>query len=97
MIDFQGRLRQTGVRKSGKDQVKSSQMVTLDDLFNKINEGKLKDLNIVIKADVQGSAEAMKQVAAKAYKPTKSESISNSPALEPFQKPTLILPRFQTP
>jgi len=43
------------------DQVKSSQMVTLDDLFNKINEGKLKDLNIVLKADVQGSAEAMKQ------------------------------------
>ena len=44
-----------------EDQVKSSQMVTLDDLFNKINEGKLKDLNIVLKADVQGSAEAMKQ------------------------------------
>lgn len=43
------------------DQVKSSQMVTLDDLFNKINEGKLEDLNIVLKADVQGSAEAMRQ------------------------------------
>ena len=50
--------RRTQIR---EDQVKSSQMVTLDDLFNKINEGKLKDLNIVIKADVQGSAEAMKQ------------------------------------
>ena len=50
--------RKTQIR---EDQVKSSQMVTLDDLFNKINEGKLKDLNIIIKADVQGSAEAMKQ------------------------------------
>ena len=50
--------RRTQIR---EDQVKSSQMVTLDDLFNKINEGKLKDLNIVLKADVQGSAEAMKQ------------------------------------
>lgn len=44
-----------------EDQIKSSQMVTLDDLFNKINEGKLQDLNIVLKADVQGSVEAMKQ------------------------------------
>jgi translation initiation factor IF-2 len=44
-----------------EEQVKSSQMVTLDDLFNKINEGKLQDLNIVLKADVQGSVEAMKQ------------------------------------
>jgi translation initiation factor IF-2 len=50
--------RRTQIR---EDQVKSSQMVTLDDLFNKINEGKLKDLNIVLKADVQGSAEAVKQ------------------------------------
>ena len=50
--------RRTQIR---EDQVKSSQMVTLDDLFNKINEGKLKDLNIILKADVQGSAEAMKQ------------------------------------
>ncbi len=48
-------------RQIREDQVKSSQMVTLDDLFNKINEGKLKDLNIIVKADVQGSAEAMKQ------------------------------------
>ncbi len=48
-------------RQIREDQVKSSQMVTLDDLFNKISEGKLKDLNIIVKADVQGSAEAMKQ------------------------------------
>ncbi|WP_294157648.1 translation initiation factor IF-2 [uncultured Selenomonas sp.] len=33
--------------------------VSLDDLFNQIQEGEIKDLNIVIKADVQGSVEAL--------------------------------------
>lgn len=33
--------------------------VSLDDLFNQIKEGHLKDLNIVVKADVQGSVEAL--------------------------------------
>ena len=33
--------------------------VTLDDLFERIQEGELKDLNLVIKADVQGSIEAL--------------------------------------
>lgn len=37
------------------------QKVTLDDLFAQIQEGKLKDLNIVIKADMQGSIEALRQ------------------------------------
>ena len=35
--------------------------MSLDDLFNQIKEGNLKELNIVVKADVQGSVEAMKQ------------------------------------
>lgn len=35
--------------------------VTLDDFMNKVNEGKLKNLNIIIKADVQGSVEALRQ------------------------------------
>ncbi|MEF9426858.1 MAG: translation initiation factor IF-2, partial [Candidatus Mariimomonas ferrooxydans] len=34
--------------------------LTLDDLYDKIKEGKIKELNIIIKADVQGSAEAVK-------------------------------------
>ncbi len=34
--------------------------VTLDDLFSRIQEGELKDFNIIVKADVQGSAEAVK-------------------------------------
>ena len=37
-----------------------SQKVTLDDLFSQIQQGELKDLNIIVKADVQGSAEAIK-------------------------------------
>ena len=35
--------------------------VSLDNLFDSINEGKLKNLNIIVKADVQGSVEAVKQ------------------------------------
>ncbi|MBQ8975647.1 MAG: translation initiation factor IF-2, partial [Oscillospiraceae bacterium] len=35
--------------------------VSLEDLFSRIKEGELKDLNIIVKADVQGSAEAIKQ------------------------------------
>ena len=35
--------------------------MSLDDLFNQIQEGNLKELNLIIKADVQGSVEAVKQ------------------------------------
>ena len=35
--------------------------MSLDDLFTQIQEGNLKELNIVVKADVQGSVEALKQ------------------------------------
>jgi translation initiation factor IF-2 len=35
--------------------------VSLDDLFKQIEKGQIKDLNIIIKADVQGSAEALRQ------------------------------------
>ncbi|MCX8006749.1 MAG: translation initiation factor IF-2 [Coriobacteriia bacterium] len=34
--------------------------VSLDDLFSRISEGELKELNLVVKADVQGSIEALK-------------------------------------
>lgn len=40
--------------------VKAQQAVSLDEFFNKVSEGSLKNLNIVIKADVQGSVEALK-------------------------------------
>jgi translation initiation factor IF-2 len=41
--------------------MKASSKVTLDDLFVQIQQGKVKDLNIIVKADVQGSVEAIKQ------------------------------------
>ncbi|MBE7021411.1 MAG: translation initiation factor IF-2 [Ruminococcaceae bacterium] len=37
------------------------QKVTLDNLFDHINDGQVKDFNIIVKADVQGSVEAVKQ------------------------------------
>ncbi|MFZ8765150.1 translation initiation factor IF-2 [Enterococcus diestrammenae] len=37
----------------------SSSRVTLDNLFESLKEGELKDVNVIIKADVQGSAEAL--------------------------------------
>ena len=43
------------------EQFSSVQKVTLDNLFSSLQQGELKDLNIVVKADVQGSAEAVKQ------------------------------------
>ncbi|HHY39654.1 MAG TPA: translation initiation factor IF-2 [Syntrophaceticus sp.] len=39
--------------------------VSLDDLFNQIKEGKVKELNLVVKADVQGSVEALIQALSK--------------------------------
>ncbi len=44
-----------------EEQFKQFEKVTLDNLFASIKEGELKDLNIIVKADVQGSAEAVKQ------------------------------------
>ena len=38
----------------------SMQKVTLENLFSSIEQGSVKDLNIIVKADVQGSAEAVK-------------------------------------
>ncbi|MBQ9937390.1 MAG: translation initiation factor IF-2 [Oscillospiraceae bacterium] len=37
------------------------QKVTLDNLFSQIEEGEMKELSIIVKADVQGTAEAVKQ------------------------------------
>ena len=37
------------------------QRITLDDLFKQIQEGEVKDLNLVIKGDVQGSVEALQE------------------------------------
>ncbi|MBR4049502.1 MAG: translation initiation factor IF-2 [Clostridia bacterium] len=43
------------------EQFNSVQKVTLDNLFSSLQAGEVKDLNVIVKADVQGSAEAVKQ------------------------------------
>jgi len=40
--------------------IKTTGKVSLDDLFNQIQAGQIKDLNVVVKADVQGSVEALR-------------------------------------
>ena len=47
--------------KRREDTLRATSRVTLDDLFDKISAGEVKDLNIIVKADVQGSVEAVKQ------------------------------------
>ena len=43
------------------DKVKAFHKVSLEDLFDTIQEGELKELNLIIKGDVKGAVEAMKQ------------------------------------
>ena len=48
-------------RQAEKDAAaKRNTKVTLDNLFAKMQEGEMKELNLIVKADVQGSAEALK-------------------------------------
>ena len=48
-------------RQMKEEEFRSMQKVTLDNLFDSINAGSLKDLNVIVKADVQGSVEAVRQ------------------------------------
>lgn len=48
-------------QKAKEEQFKSYQKVTLDNLFSQIAQGEMKELPIIVKADVQGSVEAVKQ------------------------------------
>lgn len=41
--------------------LKAAHRVSLEDLYNQIREGKVKELSVIVKADVQGSVEAIKQ------------------------------------
>ncbi len=47
--------------KEKQDKLKSANAISLDNLFEHIEAGKMKDLNIIVKADVQGSVEAVTQ------------------------------------
>ena len=48
-------------RQQREKELNKTAKVTLDDLFNQIEKGNLKQLNLIVKADVQGSVEAVKQ------------------------------------
>lgn len=63
------------IDKIKEDQLKRSQRVSLDALFNQVQEGAIKELNIIIKADVQGSVEAVKQSVEKLHTDKVSISI----------------------
>lgn len=48
-------------REQKENQFNQTVKVSLDNLFSQIDEGNMKELNVIIKADVQGSVEAVKQ------------------------------------
>lgn len=48
------------IAKKKEEEIKANSKVSLDDLFQRIKEGELKELDIVVKADVQGTIEALK-------------------------------------
>ena len=52
---------QERIAKAKENRANSTSGVSLEHFMDKVNEGKLKALNIIIKADVQGSVEALKQ------------------------------------
>ncbi len=47
--------------KEKQERQKKATAISLDNLFEQIEAGKMKDLNIIVKADVQGSVEAVRQ------------------------------------
>lgn len=61
--DKQARQLAEKVKAQGRERllINTPNKVSLDDLYSQIQEGQVKELNIIIKADVQGSVEAVKQ------------------------------------
>lgn len=52
---------ETRLLKAKRAELEERRHITLDNLFEKIKEGEIKDLNLIIKADVQGSLEALRE------------------------------------
>ncbi len=48
-------------QKAKEEVFNATQKVTLDNLFSQLEQGEVKDLNVIVKADVQGSVEAVKE------------------------------------
>ncbi len=62
-VDDEKRARQIALARQQKQRLTDmakTRKLTLDELYAKIKEGEIKDLNIIIKGDVQGSVEALK-------------------------------------
>jgi translation initiation factor IF-2 len=63
VVDDEKRARQiamTRLHKQRSLEIAKAKKLTLDELYTKIKEGQIKELNIIIKGDVQGSVEAIK-------------------------------------
>lgn len=62
VLEDERRARQIAMTRLQKQRTAAVPMkkVSLDDLFEKVKDGEIRDLNIIIKADVQGSVEALK-------------------------------------
>ena len=64
MVVDQALMRQVQEERKDKQResmIKEQSRVTLDDVFAQVEEGKMKNLNLIVKGDVQGSVEAVKQ------------------------------------
>ena len=76
--------------KQKADMLKSISKVSLEDLFSKIAEGSIKDLNLIVKADVQGSVEAVTQALSKLSNDEVSVKIIHS-GVGAIQKTDVVL------
>ena len=64
MVVDQALMKQVQEERKNKEResmIKQQSRVTLDDVFAQVEEGKMKTLNLIVKGDVQGSVEAVKQ------------------------------------
>jgi translation initiation factor IF-2 len=63
VMEDERKARQIAINRLHKQKIAAvsrKKILTLDDLYERVKEGEIKDLNVIIKADVQGSVEAVK-------------------------------------